>query len=284
MKNKLIVLSIILGSVLFLNMSCGEEGAEEISTEQTDVAYDPEKDQSIQAYNIQQRTKLGGARTPCDTISIMEFILENYPEGSYLVELDKPSTYSIPRNAVIYRKEGGDNYIYSLVIKSKDDERLVELKNVVGYDQSFFNLDSTALGMAYFYLTLFRCNGDNFEKLWETIIPDNSGFNYMVFENWKARKIPYLRVNYHYAIGIGHIDYNFFFVNGLKEKPHLLMTYKTINSLREMVDANRDSIPDYIEHLYVDTGNEVRAIDTVTFIWKDSLYINTRNPKQTRRF
>ncbi|MDP3830944.1 MAG: hypothetical protein Q8Q47_06720 [Ignavibacteriaceae bacterium] len=285
MKNIYIIILIIVASLSFLFISCGDDKKEgAISEGQEDIAYNPEKDGDIQAFNIERRKKLAVNRFPCDTIDVMEYILKNYPEGSYLVELDKPDTYTVPRNALLYRKERDTSYIYSMVIKSKADERVVELKNVVGYDQSFFNLDSTALGMAYFYLTILRCNAGNLETVWESLVPDNSGFNYMVLETWKAKKIPYMRVNFHYAIGIGHIDYNFFFINGLNEEPHLLMTYKTINSLREMIDANNDNYPDYIEHLYVDTGSEVKSVDTVTFIWRDSLYVNTRNPKQTRPF
>lgn len=285
MKHLYIIFLIIISSFTFIQMSCeGDDKQGSVSEGQEDIAYNPEKDSDIQAYNIERRKKLATVRFPCDTIAVMEYILKNYPEGSYLAELDKPNTYTVPRNAVLYKKSGDTTLIFAIIIKSKPDERVVELKNVVGYDQSFFNLDSTALGMAYFYLTLLRCTGENIETVWEALIPDNAGFNYMVLDTWKPRKMTYMRVNFHYAIGIGHIEYNFFFDKGIYEKPHLLMTYQTINSLREMVDANRDSIPDYIEHLYVDTGIEVKSVDTVTFVWKDTVYVNTRNPKQTRPF
>lgn len=91
---------------------------------------------------------------------------------------------------------------------------------------------------------------------------------------------------FHYARGSGHIDYNYFFVNGLTSFPHLLMTYEGINFKRTIANVNDDKYPDYYEHVYVDYGDSLRAVDSIAFVWneKDSVYINTRNKKITRPY
>lgn len=68
------------------------------------------------------------------------------------------------------------------------------------------------------------------------------------------------------------------------KKPHLLLTYEGINFKRIMTDANGDKYPDYIEFKYLDTGDKITILDSVTFIWKDTCYINIRNPKQFRYY
>ncbi len=270
---------------LTLILGCGKEEKQiEGSPASEDVAYKPTKDIEIQQYNLEERKKLASSKTPCDTLSLMEYVLNNYEEGTYLVDEDKISTYIIPKSAVIYERSG-DTYIFGVVAKSKEGERLIEVKNIVGYDASFIDLDSTELGTAFFYLTLFKCNGDNtFDRVWEALIPNHGGFNKITKEMWRGKNIPYIKANFHYGQGVGHFAYNYFLVDGLLSQPHLLLTYEGINFKRTMTDANGDKYPDYIEYMYLDTGNKIEVVDTVTFIWKDTVYVNTRNPKQTRPF
>ncbi|MCK7522195.1 MAG: hypothetical protein MZV64_33245 [Ignavibacteriales bacterium] len=51
----------------------------------------------------------------------------------------KHLTYNIPKSAVIYYDK---NYILGIIAKSREGERLIEVKNIIGYDQSFIDLDS----------------------------------------------------------------------------------------------------------------------------------------------
>jgi hypothetical protein len=47
-----------------------------------------------------------------------------------------------------------------------------------------------------------------------------------------------------------------------------------------MTDANGDKYPDYIEYVFVDNDHYISVIDSVTYIWKDSLYVNSRYPEK----
>jgi len=93
-------------------------------------------------------------------------------------------------------------------------------------------------------------------------------------------------VNFHYAQGIGHIDYNYFFIDGITNQPHLLMTYEGINFKRTIANLNEDEFPDYYEYLFYDLGNKVFTKDSIGFIWNSvkNVYVNTRNNKQTRLY
>lgn len=279
-----LVFSVLLLLSTVTIISCG--GKEEPSVgggEQ--VENSPQKDADIQRYNLEQKKKLSENRTPCDTLSITEFVLNNYPQGTYLVNFDKILTFNLPQPAVIYYKNGGETYIFGVIARSKPGERLIETKNIIGFDQSYIDYDSTKLGTAFFYLCLFKCNGDNsFQVMWEAPIPSHGGFNKITLESWNG--VPFIRADFHYAQGVGHIDYNYFMVNGLTAFPHLLMTYKGLNFQRTFLDYNKDKYPDYYEYLYVDTGNRVYAADSIPFFWreKDSVYVNSRNKKQTRPY
>ena len=81
-------------------------------------AYSESKDQSIQAYNLELEKKQAIKRTPYDTLSVKEYVLTNYPSGSYLVDFDKALTYNIPKPAVIYYKTDR-SYIFAVIAKSK---------------------------------------------------------------------------------------------------------------------------------------------------------------------
>jgi len=279
----LFFIGIITIVVLFISCDDSTTERKKSTVEETDVAYLPEKDAEIQRNNLELQKKAATNRFPCDTLTLKEFILNNYPDGTYLVDFDKTVTYDIPKAAVIYLGEG---YTLSVIAKSGTDERLIEMKNVVGYDQSFIDLDSTELGTPFFYLTLFECSQNSFKMVWETPIPSHGGFNNFSLENWKYNNTQYVKVNFHYAQGIGHIDYNYFLIDGLTQIPHLLMTYEGINFKRTITNCNNDEFPDYYEFVYYDTGDRVYVKDSVAFIWnvKEKVYINTRNSKQTRQY
>ncbi|MCE1189409.1 MAG: hypothetical protein LWX56_09735 [Ignavibacteria bacterium] len=292
MKIRIVAFIVSLGCVLLWygcskNNSSGQNGngpGGGDGTAQKEIAYNAEADQSIQEQNLAEMKRRAVNRFAGDTIDLMEYVLKSYPKGTYLMINDKTFRYNVPQCAVIYQKQSDGIYVYALIAKSKaDDERVIEEKNVVGYDASFIDFDSTKLGTALFYLTLFHYNG-NFEKVWETPVPTHGGFNRMTTEMWAKRKIPYIRINFHYAAGSGHIDYNYFLVDGMMKPPHLLMTYEGINMKRTMADVNNDAYPDYCEYLYYDTGDRVMTPDSVYFVWKDTAYFNVRNKKQWRKY
>ncbi|MFC2103238.1 hypothetical protein ACFLSS_02295 [Bacteroidota bacterium] len=249
------------------------------------VENSPEKDAQIQKYNLEQQKKLAGTRTPCDTLALKEYVLQNYQQGSYLVNFDKLFGYSLPKPALIYF-EKDRRYIFAVVAKSREGERLIEPQNIVGYDQSFIDLDSTELGTAYFYLTLFKCDAGSIEKIWESLIPSHGGFNRIILRNWRYKGTPFIETNFHYGRGTGHINYNYFLIDGVNKKPHLLMTYEGINFKRTVTNYNNDKYPDYYEHIYYDLGDRIYSKDSVAFVWneKDSVYVNTKNNLQTRPY
>ena len=92
--------------------------------------------------------------------------------------------------------------------------------------------------------------------VWESPVPSHGGFNKISMQKWDYNGTPYVDINFHYAQGVGHIDYNYFLVNGLTSPPHLLMTYKGINFRRTIANVNNDKYPDYLEYLYIDTGTK----------------------------
>lgn len=265
----------ILILLSLFSFSCEKKESEENkSFASNDVAYLPAKDVEIQKYNLEIKKARTKNRTPCDTLALKEFILNNYPEGTYLIDFDKTLTYNIPKPAVIYY----DNYIFAVIVKSKPNERLVEVKNIIGYDQSFIDLDSTKLGTAFFYLTLFKCENNNFKEIWEVPIPSHGGFNKMDLQKWNYNQTLYIRTNFYFAQGIGHIDYNYFLIDGINFKPHLLMTFKEIDSERTIANINNDRYPDFYER--------IRSKNPAVFIWdtQKEIYANTKNKNQTRKY
>jgi hypothetical protein len=266
--------------------SCETKKEETKNYESLQVENSPQKDADIQRYNLEERKKKTPVRTPGDTIAIMEYVFNNYPQGTYLINFDKTLTYNIPQPALIYSNQGSNIFVFAVIARSKPTERLIETKNIIGYDQSYIDLDSTKLGTAFFYLCLFQCSNDQISTVWEAPIPSHGGFNKISMQKWVYNGTPYIDINFHYAQGVGNIDYNYFLVNGLIGQPHLLMTYKGINFQRTITNVNNDKYPDYLEYLYIDTGEKVIARDSIPFVWsiKDSLYVNTRNKKQTRPY
>ncbi|MFO7447195.1 MAG: hypothetical protein R6W90_12570 [Ignavibacteriaceae bacterium] len=283
MKKIITYIFILILAAVFV--SCGDDDSSSEVGGGEDVAYSPERDEEIQRYNLEQARILSVERSPCDTLSLVEYVIDNYPAGTYLVDFDKTFTLNIPKPAVYYYSSG-ENYIFGIIVKSGADHRLVEAKNVVGYDQSFIDLDSTELGTAFFYLVLFKCKDEQLSVVWEAPIPNHGGFNRFFMETWIVNKTTYIRCNFHDARGIGHIDYNYFFINGIEQQPHFLMTYEGINYKRTIGNVNKDKYPDYYEYLYYDLGDRVYVADSIAFVWdiKDSVYVNTRNRRQTRPY
>jgi len=275
---------LLLFPMLFL--SCGENGEKQRpSGRENETAYSPDRDREIQNYKLEEQKKQAGKRSPCDTLALKEFVLSHYPEGTYLIDFDQTLTYNIPEAAVIY-PENYPGYIFCVIAKSKSGERFIEPENIIGYNGSFVDLDSTKLGTAFFYLVLVHCDENKFSVVWESVIPSHGGFNTFSIKNWEYNNTPYIRVNFHYAQGIGHIDYNYFLPNGLTSAPHLLMTYKGINFRRRIINYNNDKYPDYYEYVYYDSGKKVTEIDSIPFVWNPSrdAYVNTRNTKLTRPY
>jgi hypothetical protein len=296
MNRKLKIFYLFIIVLTFLSIYCGDEKEPETQqqpdagttalgggTGENDdpVAYQPDKDMEIQLRNIEERKKRTPNRFPCDTIALMEHILQSYPKGSYLLDWDKSFTYSIPRSAVIYLKDGGQQYVLALIATSREGERVVEIKNLIGYDESFIDYDSTKLGTAFPYLTLFRCIDNSFERVWEAVVPSHGGFNTLTMEKWSKKNMAFAKAYFYYAQGVGRIEYNYFFINGLLQKPHLLMTIEATERRRGMVDVNGDKYCDYYELFFLDDGQRIRTVDSVTFVWKDSLYVCTRDKRKT---
>jgi hypothetical protein len=217
----------------------------------------------------------------------MEYIFDNYPAGTYLLEFDRTTTYNVPKSAIVYfTDKDGTKFVFTIIATSRPGERLIEPSNVVGYDQSFIDLDSTKLGTPFLYLVLFECRGENLIKQWEAPIPSHGGFNSIALKKWDYNGTYYIENNFHYAQGIGHINYNYFLIDNIRNYPHLLMTYEGTSLKRSLANINNDKYPDYYEYVIYNLKDKVYSKDSVAFNWspKDTLYINTNNKKQTRRY
>ncbi|MBI1937360.1 MAG: hypothetical protein HYS25_04480 [Ignavibacteriales bacterium] len=274
-------LKLIAVPLLFLILhGCGKDG------EKGDAATSSAKDEEIREYNIGIEKEQTKNRFPCDTISLKEYILDNYEAGTYLVEFDKTYTYNVPKSAVKYFNDGGSNYVLAVIAKSKPGERNIETKNVIGYESSFINLDSTKLGTAFFWLTLFECKDEQFNRLWESEVPIHGGFNRLTIKTWTPKKIKYVELNYEDGIISGHRNYNFFLVNGWRNPPHLLETYVGIVHKRNLAVVNKDNYPDYYEYRFAEDSMRIRTIDSIPFYWseKKQLYITERNPRWFRKY
>jgi len=286
-KNSFWKLIVALNLLLLFAAGCADKSDSGNSKDlgDVDVANSPERDAEIQKYNLELKKKLASERTPCDDIAITEFVINHYAEGTYLVDIDNVNTYNQTKPALL-NLPNSSRYIFGIIAKSKIGERLIEPENIVGYNQSYIDLDSTELGTAFFYLTLFECVDNEISVVWEKIIPSHGGFNTFSYQTWKYRNIPYIKVNFHYARGSGHIDYNYFLINGIRDIPHLMMTYEGINFKRTIANIDDNEFPDFYEHIYFDPGDKVVEKDSVGFIWnlKDSVYVNTRNNLQTRSY
>ena len=144
---KLYKLVIAFSLLTLLVVSCSKD------TGSGDAATSASKDQNLREYNLGVEKEQAKARFACDTISLQEYVLSNYEAGTYLVEFDRTFTYNLPKPAVIYFQDGG-NFVLAVIAKSKPGERNIESKNVIGFESSYINLDSTKLGTAFFLVDL----------------------------------------------------------------------------------------------------------------------------------
>jgi hypothetical protein len=273
-------LLLILGLILFFT-ACESDGEGEQRT--ADEA--PHKDKEIRQANLDIQEEQAPKRFPCDTLAVEQHIIEDFPQGTYLVEFDRTFTYNIPRPAVYYYR-GDKNYIFAVIAKSKEGERLIEPKNVIGFESSYINLDSTKLGTAFFYLTLFHCEDDNFTQLWEAEVPIHGGFNRMIMRKWGYKNMPYIELNFEDGIISGHRSYNYFFVDGIEKKPHLMETYLGIVHKRTLANVNNDKFPDYNEYRFIEDSTGITIRDSIPFYWseKRELYITDVNRRWWRKY
>src|ERR1035437_1558772 len=191
MKYFLYIINIVLLSIWLF--SCNSKKEEENKySENYQVENSPQRDADIQRYNLEVRKKIATSRTPGDTIAIIEYVLNNYPKGTYLINFDKTLTYNVPQPALIYSNQGGNIFIFGVIARSKPGERLIETKNIIGYDQSYVDLDSTKLGTAFFYLCLFQCVNDQITTVCEAPIPSNGGFKNIRCRNGNIMEPPLL--------------------------------------------------------------------------------------------
>jgi hypothetical protein len=244
------------------------------------------KDRNLRSYNIEREKELSDNRTPCDTIALQEYVVDSYPDGTYLVEFDRTYTYNVPKAAVIYHNaKGNAKYIFAVIAKSKDGERFVERKNVIGFESSFINLDSTKLGTAFFFLTLFKCDNGLFDKVWESEVPIHGGFNSMKLKRWKSKNMQYVELNFEAGIISGHRNYNYFFIDGIEEPPHLMETYLGLAHKRTLANVNDDKFPDYFEYRFVEDSLRIAPLDSIPFYWseKRQLYVSDRG-RWTRKY
>lgn len=257
-----------------------------------DAATSEEKDKQLQEYNLNVAKQQAKNRFPGDTIALREYVKDNYPAGTYIVEFDRTITYNVPKPAVIYYKADG-NYVFAVIVKSKPGERNIEKKNVTGFESSYINLDSTKLGTAFFWLTLFSYDKDgNFSRIWESEVPIHGGLNTMKLKKWEPKNTLYVELDFEDGIISGHRDYNFFMVDGLTQPPHLLETMVGIVHKRILADINKDKFPDYVEYRFnttkwkLDSLFQVRIIDSIPFYWsvKKQLYVNDRNKRWFRKY
>lgn len=277
------LLLILLAIILF---SCGGGTSDE-------QAEDSEsKDESIRRYNVEMAKKQKRtSENPCDTLALKEFVINQDTAGTYLVEFDRTFTYNVPKSAVIYYadKKKKKQYIFAVIAKSKPTERFIEPKNVVGYESSFINLDSTKLGTAFFFLTLYECNkevGGTFKQIWESEVPIHGGFNTMKLKRWKPKGIMYVELNFEAGIISGHRNYNFFLVDGIEKEPHLMETYVGLVHKRTLTKVNNDRYPDYLEYRFWDDSISIRIRDSIPFYWDTtrSLYVTKHNRRWFRKY
>lgn len=275
----------VLFFLFFVFQGCDwfQDKPEKVKAGET-VADNQNADMSIQEFVIREKMKTAVDRFPGDTLDLALYIIKNFPAGSYLADLDNISTNLGKKGAVIYLTEKGKKYVFALVVKSMEGGKLIEIDNFTGYNSSFVDYDSTNLGTAFFYLTLFSYDSTSFTQIWEEIIPQSGGLMNFTYNTWGPYKIPFVNVQFFSAPQLSNDQYNFFLVRGLENKPHLLNLYEGHIRRRRLADINRDSIPDYYEWRVFYTDSSRTFLDSVGFIWKDSVYVNTQNPKMTRRY
>ncbi|MDA3860026.1 MAG: hypothetical protein PF445_02265 [Melioribacteraceae bacterium] len=280
------IVKILFVSLSLLFISCNGDTSQEQAEDSSS------KDESVRRYNMEMAKKQKkGSSNPCDTLALKEYILDQDASGTYLVEFDRTFTFNVPKTAVIYYsdKKKRKQYVFAVIAKSKQgpDERFIEPKNVIGYESSFINLDSTDLGTAFFYLSLYECSKDStFQQIWESEVPIHGGFNRMTLKRWKPKNIMYVELNYEAGIISGHRNYNFFLVDGIDKKPHLMETYEGLVHKRVLKKVNDDRYPDYWEYRFWEDSLSIRIRDSIPFYWDTtkSLYLTKKNRRWFRKY
>src|ERR1035437_6605120 len=140
MKYYLFIFNIVLLS--FGLFSCGGKKEENKNYKSLQVENSPQKDAEIQRYNLEVRKKNSTSRTPGDTIAIIEYVLNNYPEGTYVINFDKTLTYNIPQPALIYTNQESNIFAFGVIARSKPGERLIETKNIIRSEEHTSELQS----------------------------------------------------------------------------------------------------------------------------------------------
>ncbi len=284
MKLVKVLLAILL--TIFILAACEEESS---GGEGTSLgSHVGGKEKGLREENLEKQEDLASKRKPCDTLSLQEHILETYPDGQYLVEFDQSISNKSYAPAILYHREGG-TYVFAVIAKSKVTERPIEVKNVVGFDAGFTNLDSTHLGTAFFYLTLFECDEQgSFSTVWESLIPIHTGFNTMRLKRWGRFKVPYVELGFFDSINSGFRNYNYFLVNGILNKPHLLETYTSIARRRELADVDKNKWPDYYEWRFVNNDSlmYVQMLDSLPFYWDTikNMYVTKYSNRWKRKY
>ena len=285
-ENKMKIIKLLFLLLGILVISCNRDMSDEQAEDSAS------KDESIRRYNMEMaKEQKKGKGNPCDTLELKEYILDQDTSGTYLVEFDRTFTYNVPKSAVIYYfdKKKKKKYIFAVIAKSKqgEDERFIEPKNVIGYESSFINLDSTDLGTAFFFLTLYECVKDSsFKQIWESEVPIHGGFNSMIPKRWKPKNILYVELNFEAGIISGHRNYNFFLVDGIEKKPHLVETYEGLVHKRILTKVNDDNYPDYWEFRFWEDSLSIRIRDSIPFYWDTTrtLYVTKINRKWFRKY
>lgn len=248
------------------------------------VAENKEADLSIQEYVIREKMKTAVNRFPGDTLDLALYVIKNYPSGSYLAELDNASINEARKSAVLYHTANGKKYVFAIIGKSMEGGKLIEMDNFTGYNSSYVDYDSTSLGTAHIYLSLFSYEGSDFTLIWEEIIPQSGGLMNFSLRNWDSKNIPYVSVYFYSAPQLSSDEYTYFLINGIEAKPHLLNLYDGHIRRRTLANINNDSIPDYYEWRVYYTDSSRVFLDSIAFIWKDSVYFNSRNPRMTKKY
>lgn len=276
------VLAILLFALLLV--ACSDEENVTGSSE-----FSAAKEAKIRKYNLEIEKGKRKSNEKCDTLALEEFILSYYPAGTHLMKINKKNIYDVPSKAVIYYKEpcNRQQYILACIVKSKECARLIEPNNLIGYESSFIDFDSTKLGTALFYLTLFECyENESFNIVWEKYIPSEGGFNSIKLKRWKQKNMLYVQINFLDGVISGNRNYNYFFIDNIQNEPHLLETYEGIEHRRTLAYINDDIFPDYFEYRFQHSNNSSQVRDSIPFYWNNNkqLYVTNINKNWFRKY
>ncbi|HOP49129.1 MAG TPA: hypothetical protein PK887_00745 [Ignavibacteriales bacterium] len=246
--------------------------------------FSDDKKQVLINDSFSQRVLLKDGDYYFDTLSFKKWIERNFEPNTVLLKCYQRNTKNIKYAVINYKYSNDTNYIFAVVAQPKELKIKINLDDLVGYYSSFGNLDSTKKGTAFFYLLLVANYGNEYKILWKELIPIHNGFDIVYLENWPVKNKDYIVVQFFDAISQGTRRFNYFLINSLFNKPHLLETYSGIDNLRRLANINDDEYPDYYEFYFLNNNNMIKMGDSVGFIWDGKVYYNVKNPKQTREY